>query len=99
MLEITPSGFKLSVFADLQHCSELWQQSETAWHHLPAAGNITIEFGHFNQIDSSLVALLLAWQEKAQAVSRQLTLMNPPDNLKHLAKLYGIETWIDGLAA
>jgi ABC-type transporter Mla MlaB component len=99
MLEITPSGFKLSVFADLQHCSELWYQSEAAWHRLPAAGNITIEFGQFNQIDSSLVALLLAWQEKAQTVSRQLTLINPPENLTHLAKLYNIETWIDGLVA
>ena len=99
MLETTSSGFKLSVFADLQHCSELLHKSEEAWHRLPKTGNILIEFDRFEQIDSSLIAVLLSWQEKAQANSQQLTLINPPDNLKHLAKLYGIELWIDGLAA
>ncbi|MES2208036.1 MAG: STAS domain-containing protein [Pseudomonadota bacterium] len=99
MLEITPSGFKLSVFADLPHCSELLQKSEEAWHRLPKTGNIIIEFDQFEKIDSSVIAVLLAWQEKAQAQSQQLTLLNPPDNMKQLAKLYGIESWIDGLAA
>ncbi len=75
------------------------QRAEELWAQLPKTGPIIIEFDAVTDIDSSALAVLLDWQKTAQAESRTLQLRNTPPNLQHLAKLYGIADWIDGLAA
>lgn len=42
-------------------------------------------------IDSSAVAVLLAWQRAAGARKQMLTFRNLPDNLRSLIALYGVD--------
>lgn len=53
-----------------------------------------IDFANVEAIDSATVALLLAWVRRAKASSRSLSLVNVPNNLKSLIKLYGVEAII-----
>ncbi len=58
--------------------------------------------GHFDlsavgQVDSSAVALLLAWQREAQARGVSLSLAHGPAALKSLAKLYGVDELVPSL--
>jgi phospholipid transport system transporter-binding protein len=57
-----------------------------------AAGETVFDLGGVKAADSSGVALLLAWQRRAQAAGRRLTFVNVPDNVHKLAALYGVDT-------
>ncbi len=54
------------------------------------AGETVFDLGGVKTADSSGVALLLAWQRKAQALNQRLTYINVPQNLDTLANLYGV---------
>jgi phospholipid transport system transporter-binding protein len=41
--------------------------------------------------DSSALALMLAWQRRAQAQGRKLSFVNVPANVDALARLYGVD--------
>lgn len=56
------------------------------------AGATVFDLGGVKSVDSSGVALLLAWQRKARAAGQKLTYVNVPDSLNSLAGLYGVET-------
>lgn len=57
-----------------------------------AAGETVFDLGGVTAADSSGVALLLAWQRRAQAAGQRLTFVNVPDNVHKLAALYGVDT-------
>ena len=57
-----------------------------------SAGETTFDLGGVKAADSSALALMLAWQRRAQAQGRTLKFMNVPANVDALAKLYGVET-------
>ncbi len=42
------------------------------------------------EIDSSALALVLAWQREAASRGRSLELANPPEGLSAIARLYGV---------
>jgi len=50
-----------------------------------------VDLGEVNEMDSSLVALLLAWLREARARNAELAFANPPDSLRTIARLYGVE--------
>jgi phospholipid transport system transporter-binding protein len=56
-----------------------------------AAGETEFDLGGVKGIDSSAVALMLAWQRKAHAAGHKLTFLNVPDRLQRLASLYGVD--------
>jgi len=56
-----------------------------------AAGETVFDLGGLKTADSSGVALMLAWQRKAQAAGQRLTFINLPASLLSLAHLYGVE--------
>jgi phospholipid transport system transporter-binding protein len=56
-----------------------------------AAGETVFDLGGVKSADSSAVALMLAWQRRAQAQGRSLTFVNVPANVDALASLYGVE--------
>lgn len=57
---------------------------------LPKAG-LTLDFTNVWAVDSSAVALILAWLRRSKSEGVTLTFANVPDNLKSLIKLYGLE--------
>jgi phospholipid transport system transporter-binding protein len=56
-----------------------------------AAGETTFDLGGVKGCDSAGVALMLAWQRKAQAAGQKLSFLNVPHGLQRLASLYGVD--------
>jgi phospholipid transport system transporter-binding protein len=56
-----------------------------------AAGETVFDLGGVKTADSSGVALMLAWQRRAQAAGRSLSFVNVPANLHTLAGVYGVD--------
>jgi phospholipid transport system transporter-binding protein len=61
-----------------------------------AAGETEFDLGGVKAIDSSAVALMLAWERKAHAAGRRLTFLNVPQRLRRLANLYGVDNLLPG---
>jgi phospholipid transport system transporter-binding protein len=55
------------------------------------AGETVFDLGGVRAADSSALALMLAWQRRAQAQGRKLTFVNVPANVDALASLYGVD--------
>ncbi|HEU4621119.1 MAG TPA: STAS domain-containing protein [Burkholderiaceae bacterium] len=49
-----------------------------------------IDLSDLNDVDSSAVAVLLAWRRAARAAGTPLALANPSTSLLSLARLYGV---------
>ena len=56
-----------------------------------AEGARTVDLGEVTELDSALLALILAWLRDARAAKRELTFANVPQSLQTLARLYGVE--------
>jgi phospholipid transport system transporter-binding protein len=56
-----------------------------------AAGETVFDLGGVQAVDSSGLALMLAWQRRAQTQGRKLTFINVPANVDALARLYGVD--------
>jgi len=56
-----------------------------------AEGVQTIDLGEVNQMDSALLAVLLAWLRDARASERPLAFVNLPESLRTIAQLYGVD--------
>ena len=57
-------------------------------------GETVFDLAGVKSADSSGVALLLAWQRRAQSAGHRLTFINVPDNVRKLAALYGVDTLV-----
>ena len=62
----------------------------TAGAEVLAAGAATIDLSKATGLDSSAVALILAWQRDAEAAGRTLHLAGAPPAFGKLAKLYAV---------
>jgi phospholipid transport system transporter-binding protein len=65
-------------------------------------GQRVIDLGGIKAVDSSAVAVLLAWQRAARDAGSTLSFTNIPANLCSLTTLYGVESFVtdsDGCAA
>ncbi len=51
----------------------------------------TVDVGEVSEMDSSLLAMLLAWLREARAKKRELVFANLPEALQTIARLYGVE--------
>ena len=54
------------------------------------AGEVGFDLAAVDAVDSSAVAILIAWRRLAQARGVRLAFMNTPDALCTLAHLYGL---------
>lgn len=54
------------------------------------AGQTEFDLGQLTQVDSSAVAVLLAWQREANDRHLTLHIVNLPPSLQSLANLYGV---------
>ncbi len=55
-----------------------------------AAGQTTLDLAPLTDVDSSMVAVLLAWERAARQRGASLVLQNIPEKLHSLAGVYGI---------
>jgi phospholipid transport system transporter-binding protein len=56
-----------------------------------AAGESVFDLGGVKSADSAAVALMLAWQRRAEAQGRSLKYINVPADVDALARLYGVD--------
>jgi phospholipid transport system transporter-binding protein len=59
---------------------------------LPAEGPAVFDFSGVTRVDSSALALLLAWLRRAKARGSAVELRALPEPLLALARLYGVDT-------
>jgi len=52
----------------------------------------SVDLAGVTEMDSALLALLLAWMREAKSHNRSLTLANPPHALSTIARLYGVDS-------
>jgi phospholipid transport system transporter-binding protein len=50
-----------------------------------------VDLGEVTEMDSSLVALMLAWMRDARLRGRDLAFANMPESLRTIARLYGVD--------
>jgi len=53
-------------------------------------GAAQVDLAQVSELDSSLLALLLAWLREARRLGRDLEIVNLPQGLTTIAKLYGV---------
>lgn len=56
------------------------------------AGVESVDLAEVSELDSSLLAAVLAWIREAGIRNQTLTVVNLPKGLQTLAELYGVET-------
>ena len=59
----------------------------------------TVDLGEVTEMDSSLLAALLAWMRDARSKERELAFANLPEGLQTIARLYGVERLLPLAAA
>ena len=55
-----------------------------------AEGVRVVDLGEVSEMDSSLLALMIAWLRDAKARGRELAFVNLPESLRTIARLYGV---------
>lgn len=55
------------------------------------AGVESVDLAEVSELDSSLLAAVLAWIREARIRNQRLTVANLPEGLQTLAELYGVE--------
>jgi len=63
------------------------------------AGARSVDLGEVGELDSSALALLLAWLREAKRSGRDLALTNLPQGLTTIARLYGVAELLSGSTA
>lgn len=76
----------LSGALTLGNAAELLRQGKAAI----GDGASSVEFGEVGELDSSALALLLAWQREARRRGRALEIAGLPQGLTTIARLYGV---------
>ena len=55
-----------------------------------ASEDLQVDFSGVEAVDSAAVSMLLGWERAAQRGKRELRVLNLPDDLLSLARLYGV---------
>lgn len=55
---------------------------------------LVVDFADVNTVDTTALALVLAWKRRAKEEFSNISFINLPDNLISLAALYGIQDFI-----
>jgi phospholipid transport system transporter-binding protein len=54
----------------------------------------TVDLAEVSEMDSALLALLLAWLRDARTREQTIAVANPPESLRTIARLYGVDRLI-----
>ncbi|MCI3952547.1 MAG: hypothetical protein K0R53_2045 [Burkholderiales bacterium] len=55
-----------------------------------AKDGVAVDLSEVTEVDSAAVSLLLEWRRAAQRRNQRIQFLNLPDNLRSLAKVYGV---------
>jgi phospholipid transport system transporter-binding protein len=55
---------------------------------------LVVDFAAVNTVDTTALALVLAWKRRAKDEFSKISFINMPDNLLSLASLYGVQDFI-----
>ena len=61
-------------------------------------GAQSVDLGEVTEMDSSLLALLLAWLRDAKARKQEVSFSNLPASLQTIARLYGVDSLLPAAA-
>jgi phospholipid transport system transporter-binding protein len=61
-------------------------------------GEVVVDLSAVTEADSSALAVLLAWQREQRRKSGSLRVIGVPAGLSSIARVYGAEAEIDGIA-
>ena len=56
-----------------------------------AEGVQTVDLAEVNEMDSALLAVLLAWLRDARSREKKICFVNLPESLRTIAQLYGVD--------
>jgi len=59
-----------------------------------AGDGLAVDLSGVTEVDSAAVSLLLEWRRAAERRNHRIEFVNLPDNLKSLARLYGVNELI-----
>ena len=88
MIAIDNRSIRLSGHLTMLNTPKIYTQGLQA---LSAGDDWQVDCAQLASVDSSAVALLLAWLRAAQAKNCQLSVTGLPNSLLSLANLYGVE--------
>jgi len=54
----------------------------------------TVDLGEVTEMDSSLLAAIVAWLRDARSAGRELAFANIPESVRTIARLYGVDELI-----
>jgi len=54
----------------------------------------TVDLGEVTEMDSSLLAAIVAWLREARRAGRELAFANVPESVRTIARLYGVDELI-----
>jgi phospholipid transport system transporter-binding protein len=58
-----------------------------------------VDLGEVTEMDSALLALLLAWLREAREGQREIAFANLPESLQTIARLYGVDNFLTAAPA
>ncbi len=87
MIRRDGSRMLISGAVTLANVSSLLEEGRRAL----ADGVQTVDLAEVSEMDSALLALLLAWLRDAKARDQALAFTNPPESLRTIARLYGVD--------
>lgn len=85
MIRVEGDRLYVSGAATLANAAQLIEDSKAL-----IASVRTVDFGEVTDLDSSLLAVLIAWLREARAQGRALSFSRLPQDLRTLAQLYGV---------
>ena len=90
MIERTADGLRVTVPMVMANATALLDAGRAAFNQPQE----TIDLGAVEKVDSSALAILLAWQRTAEIDQRQIRIINLPAEVSALADLYGVDEFL-----
>ena len=88
LLQPTSTGFALSGPVTIATASIYIDAARESW---PQEGDTVIDFAGVTEADSAALALMFKWQRDAGKKGRKVFCRNLPENVRQLARLYGVD--------
>jgi phospholipid transport system transporter-binding protein len=87
MIRVENGSMHISGALTLANVSQVLEEGRR---HL-ADGVTTVDLAEVSELDSSALALLLAWLREAKARQKSLAFAHLPESLQTIARLYGVQ--------